>query len=81
MNKQIKTLSQMRDSRLLFEKQLPPFGYFFIFLVTVFLAGVLLWSIKAPKYRYQKNKKISERGNSDQLWFQLCHVRLFRGNW
>lgn len=49
MNKQIKTLSQMRDSRLLFEKQLPPFGYFFIFLVTVFLAGVLLWSIKAPK--------------------------------
>lgn len=49
MNKQIKTLSQMRDSRLLFEKQLPPFGYFFILLITVFLAGVMFWSVKAPK--------------------------------
>lgn len=49
MNKQIKTLSQMRDSRLLFEKQLPPFGYFFILLVTVFLAAIILWSIQAPK--------------------------------
>ncbi len=49
MNKQIKTLSQMRDSRLLFEKQIPSFGYFFILLVTAFLAGVMFWSIKAPK--------------------------------
>ncbi len=49
MNKQIKTLSQMRDSRLLFEKQIPSFGYFFILLVTAFLAGVMFCSIKAPK--------------------------------
>lgn len=49
MNKQIKTLSQMRDSRLLFEKQIPSFGYFFILLVTAFLAGVMFWSVKAPK--------------------------------
>lgn len=49
MDKQIKTLAQMRDSRLMFEKQPPPFGFFFILLVTAFLAGVIFWSMKSPK--------------------------------
>lgn len=49
MKKQIKTMEQLKDSRLLFEKKLPAFGYLILLIVTVSLAGVVLWSMKAHK--------------------------------
>lgn len=49
MAKQIKTMEQLRDSRLLFEKKVPAFGYLLILIVTAFLAGTAIWSARTPK--------------------------------
>jgi len=42
-------MEQLKDSRLLFEKKLPAFGYMILLIVTVALVGVLIWSMKARK--------------------------------
>lgn len=47
--KQMKTMEQLRDSALLFETDVPPFGYLLLLIVAVSLAGVLLWSMHAVK--------------------------------
>ena len=47
--KQMKTMEQLRDSALLFETDVPPFGYLLLLIVAVSLAGVLLWSTQAVK--------------------------------
>ena len=49
MSRDIKSINELRDSRLLFEKEPPAFGYFFILLVSVVIAFVIIWSIKTPK--------------------------------
>lgn len=49
MKKQIKTLAQLRDSNILFEKDLPAFGYMLLTIVAVALIGVVVWSTKAQK--------------------------------
>ena len=47
--KQMKTMEQLRDRALLFETDVPPFGYLLLLIVAVSLAGVLLWSTQAVK--------------------------------
>jgi len=49
MIKHIKTMEQLKDSRLLYEKKLPAFGYILLLTITLFLAVVIVWSIKSPK--------------------------------
>lgn len=49
MRKRIKTLEELRDSRLLFEKEPPAFGYMLLLIVTFSLIGVIVWSNNAHK--------------------------------
>lgn len=49
MAKGVKSLNELRDSRILFEKNLPPFGYAIVLIVLIALLGVVVWSTKAPK--------------------------------
>lgn len=49
MKKQIKTLEELRDSRLLFDKNPPAFGYILITIVGAFLLFALAFSVKTPK--------------------------------
>lgn len=49
MKKQMKTMEQLRDSRLMFEKKIPAFGYMILLIVTLLFVGVILWSMKAHK--------------------------------
>ena len=49
MKKQVKTLKQLRDSRLMFEKEPPAFGYIILIIVSFAVIGVVAWSIKAQK--------------------------------
>ena len=49
MTKQIKTMEELRDSRLLFDKKIPAFGYLFLLVTSIFLAGTVVWSIRTPK--------------------------------
>ena len=49
MTRQIRTLDQLKDSRIMFDKKVPAFGYMLLFVVTAFLVGVVIWSIYTPK--------------------------------
>lgn len=49
MGRDIKTIEQLRDSRLLFEKKLPAFGYMILLIVTFSLVGIVVWSMNAHK--------------------------------
>lgn len=49
MKKQIKTMAQLKDSRLMFEKTIPPFGYALIIIITLSLIAITIWSIYAHK--------------------------------
>ena len=49
MKKQIKTMEQLRDSRLMFEKKLPAFGYMILLIITLSLISVIIWSTYAKK--------------------------------
>ena len=45
----MKTLDELRDSRILYEKKVPPFGYIIVLIVLALLIGVVVWSLSAPK--------------------------------
>lgn len=45
----VKNLSDVKDSKLLYEKDLPPFGYWIIIAVAIFLIGLIVWSTTAHK--------------------------------
>ncbi len=47
--RQMKTFEQLRDSRLLFDKKVPSFGYVFLLIITCFITGAVIWSIHTPK--------------------------------
>lgn len=49
MRKRIQTLEQLKDSRLLFDKQIPAFGYMLIVIVALFLVVAVVWSMNTPK--------------------------------
>ena len=49
MKKQIKTMEQLRDSRLMFEKNLPSFGYILLLIIAILVIAVITWSIFAHK--------------------------------
>lgn len=60
MNKKIKSIEELRDSSLLFDKNPPAFGYVFIIVVAVFLAVAIIWSIRTPKiYTIQAQGTVS----------------------
>lgn len=49
MSEDIKNLNELTDSRILYEKKLPRFGYVLLCVMTVLFIGVICWSIVTPK--------------------------------
>lgn len=49
MSKNTKSINDLKDSRLLYEKKLPAFGYIIIMIITALIIFVVIWSIKTPK--------------------------------
>ena len=49
MKRIAKSLDSLKDSRIMFEKQPPAFGYVLIFIVSIFFTCVIVWSMKTPK--------------------------------
>lgn len=63
MIKEVKSLEDLRDSRIVFDKQLPRFGYMLLIIVAIFLAGVCIWSIHTPKvYMITAKGTVSSEG-------------------
>lgn len=49
MSKRVKSLDEIRESRLLFDKNPPAFGYILITVVAIFMTIAVVWSTKASK--------------------------------
>lgn len=54
MKNSTKTLDELSDSRLLYDKNPPTFGYLFILIVGAFLIGLLIWSLNVNKVQIVK---------------------------
>lgn len=49
MSNKAKSLDELKDSQILFDKDLPFFGYMIISIFALLMAGALLWSMHAKK--------------------------------
>lgn len=49
MSKRVKSLDEIRESRLLLDKNPPAFGYILITVVAIFMTIAVVWSTKASK--------------------------------
>lgn len=49
MSVQAKTLEDLKDSRMMYDKDLPPFGYMLVSIVFSALVGLCIWSTFAHK--------------------------------
>lgn len=65
--KQVRTMEQLKDSRLLYEKNLPPFGYMIILIVFILLLLVTIWSIKTPKIYMVNSSGTIESTNKNYI--------------
>lgn len=67
MNKKVRTLEDLRDSKLLYDKKLPAFGYILVTLVALLLVGILIWSIFTPKVYIIKGSGVVESSNKNYI--------------
>lgn len=63
----IRNLNELKDSRLLYEKDLPPFGYIIISLMAILLIVVVIWSVKTPKTYVIKSQGTVESTNKNYI--------------
>ena len=49
MTNSVRNIQELTDSRILFEKKLPPFGYILVWIVLLACAGLIIWSTQAHK--------------------------------
>lgn len=49
MSSKAKSLDELKDSQIMFDKDLPPFGYMIISIFAVLLVGALIWSMHSSK--------------------------------
>lgn len=49
MSKQVKTMQDLRDSKILYDKDLPRFGYMIISIIIFLFVFVTVWMCKTPK--------------------------------
>ncbi|WP_288705508.1 HlyD family efflux transporter periplasmic adaptor subunit [uncultured Ruminococcus sp.] len=65
--KTVKNMADLKDSRLLYEKDLPPFGYMLVSIIAILLIAVLIWSLKTPKTFVIKSQDTIESTNKNYI--------------
>lgn len=65
--KHIKRLDELNDSKFLYEKDLPPFGYLIISIFATLLIIIIIWSFKTPKTYVIKSQGIIESTNKNYI--------------
>lgn len=65
--KTAKNITELKDSRLLYEKDMPPFGYIIVSIVMLLLIAVVIWSIQTPKTYVIKSQGIVESTNKNYI--------------
>ena len=68
MNKKtVRNITELRDSRILYEKDFPPFGYMLVAVTAVLLIAVIIWSVKTPKTYVVKSRGTVESTNKNYI--------------
>lgn len=67
MNKQTKSFDQLKDSRLLYDKKLPCFGYIIILILAVLMGIVIIWSIYTPRTEMITSNGIIQSNNKNYI--------------
>lgn len=65
--KSIKNMAELKDSQLLYEKDLPPFGYIIVALTAILLNVVVIWSVNTPKTYVVKSQGTVESTNKNYI--------------
>ena len=65
--KTVKNMSELKDSRILYEKDLPPFGYILVSLIAILPIAVVIWSINTPKTYVIKSSGTVESTNKNYI--------------
>lgn len=63
MKVEIKSISDLKDSKLLYEKNLPPFGYLIVIIVMLLIITVVIWSMNTNKPYVIKGEGTIESSN------------------
>lgn len=83
--KSVNKLSDLKDSRLLYEKDLPPFGYLLIALISIMIISVLIWSINTPKTYVVKCQGTIESINKNYIMSaytgEINKINIFEGSY
>lgn len=66
-NKNIRTINQLKDSELLYNKKLPLFGYMIIIIVSLLLVSVVIWSINTSKVYIVKSSGKVQSTNKNYI--------------
>lgn len=74
MHNQIKTLDQLKDSRILYDHTVPAFGYILLVVLTIMIAAVISWSIYAPKTYIIKAQGAVESNNKNYVMSEFSGI-------
>ncbi len=66
----IRTLYELKDSCILYEKKMPAFGYMLLWGVTALLIAAIVWSIHTPKVDVIRAQGIVESRNKQYVMTQ-----------
>lgn len=81
----VKNMTDLKDSRLLYEKDLPPFGYIIISLISILLIAVVIWSVKTQKTYIIKSQGIVESTNKNYIMSaytgEISHMNISEGSY
>ena len=84
MSKRVKKINELRDSRLLYEKDIPPFGYIIVSIISILLIAVVIWSIKTPKTYVVKSQGVVESSNKNYIMSaytgEINHMNVSEGS-
>jgi len=67
MTKQIKDLANLKDRQILYEKDLPSFGYMLVLIILGLFFGVFIWSLITPKTYIVKGSGVVESTNKNYI--------------
>lgn len=65
--KEIKEITDLKDSVLLYEKDLPNFAYIIIIIISIFLVGIVIWGTNATKTYIVKGQGVVESNNKNYV--------------
>ena len=65
--KRVRDLKDLKDSSLLYEKDVPPFGYIIVSGTALLLVAVIIWSVNTTKTYVIKSSGIIESENKNYI--------------